>query len=111
MAISSASASETPSATLRVSASAAKTGSQQPREQRLGKVPGDQRGYRDADLGAGQLERQRAVGALDELVAPAAGAGVGVDGAALEGGQGELGRDENRRARGQDHEGQQASRV
>ena len=40
---------------------------QQSGEHRLGQVAGDQGGDRDAQLGARQLERQRAVRALDEL--------------------------------------------
>ena len=41
---------------------------------------------------------------LDELVAASAGAGVGVDGAALQRGQRELGGDEERRACGEHDE-------
>ena len=77
---------------------------QQPRDQRLGQVTGDQRGDRDADLGAGQLERQRAVRPLHQLVAAPAGAGVGVDGAALQRRQRELGRHEHRGAGGEHDE-------
>ncbi len=87
---------------------AARTGAHQPRDQGFGEVTGDQRGDRDADLGAGELEGQRPVGALDHLVAAGAAAGVGVDGAALERGQRELGGHEDRGAEGQEDESEQA---
>ena len=45
------------------------------------------------------------------LVAPAAGAGVGVDGAAFQGGQRELGRHEHRRPEREDDEGQQGQQC
>ena len=107
VAISRASARARPSATFLVNDSPVEHGLEQPGDQRLGEVTGDQRGHGYADLRAGQLERQRAVGPLDHLVAPTAGAGVGVDGAAFQGGQRELGRHEHRRAEREEDEGQQ----
>ena len=107
VAIRSASANARPSATPWVNDIAANAGSQQPRDHRLGEVTGDQGGDRDAHLGAGELERQRAVRPLHHLVAAAAGAGVGVDRAALQRGQRELGRDEHRGAGGENEKAQQ----
>ena len=74
----------------------------------FGEITGDQRGDRDAELGAGQLERQRAVGAAGRRSSRQPPVrGVGVDGAAFQCGQRELGGDEHRRPRRQDDEGQQ----
>src|SRR5262249_37415954 len=53
------------------------------------------------------LKGQRLVGPLDQVVTPAAGAGVGVDGAAFQCRQRELGRYEHRCAHGEYDEGQQ----
>ena len=100
VAISSARASATPSThALGQRRSRSSGGVQQRGDDGFGEVTGGQRGDRDAELRAGQLERQGAVRLLDEAVAPAAGLGVGVDGAALQRGQRELGGDEERRAR------------
>jgi hypothetical protein len=83
-------------------------GVEQPGQHRLGQVTGGQRGDRDAELRAGKLEGQRAVGALDHRVAAGAGAGVGVDGAAFQRGQRELCSDEQGGADGQNDDRQQA---
>jgi hypothetical protein len=80
---------------------------EQPGDHGLGQIAGDQGGDGNADLGAGQLERQRAVCPLDHRVAWAAGSGVGVHRAAFQRGQGELGGDEDRGADGEQREKQQ----
>ena len=104
VAISSASANARPPATSGGQRHRREDRLQQTRHQRLGEIAGDQRGDRDAHLGARELERQRAVRPLHELVAAPAGAGVRVDRAALQRGQRELGGDEHRRACGEHDE-------
>ncbi len=109
VAISSASASARPSASpgqRRSRRTAARRGA----PQRFGEIAGDQGGDRDAQLGAGQLERQRLVRPLHERRGGRR-CGVGVDGAAFQRGQRELGRDEQGGTRGQHHEAEQRSRV
>ena len=78
----------------------------------LGDVAGDQRGDRDGELAAGELERQVAVGALRRrgpggrrLVATCR-----VDLAAFQRGEGELGRDGDRGAEREGDDGEQAER-
>ncbi len=85
-------------------------GIEQPGQDGLGQVAGGQRGDRDTQLRAGQLEGQRAMRFRDVLVAAVTGAGVRVDGAAFQGGQRELGGDEQRRPEGQHDDRQQAQR-
>ena len=108
VAISSANASAMPSTMLAGMPIAVSGACSSVRDDGFGQVTGGQRRDRDAELGAGELEGQRAVRLLDERVAPAAGLGVGVDGAAFQRGQRELGGDEHRRSRRQQQEGEQA---
>jgi hypothetical protein len=68
------------------------------------KIPGDQRGDRDSHLRAGELKRQRAVGPLDEPIAPPSGAGVGVYSAAFQRRQRELRSHEQRGPGGERYE-------
>ena len=80
----------------------------QGRDRGFGEVTGDQRRDGDPELGPGELERQVAVRALHDLRSPVADlVDVGVDLAALEAGQGELGGHEDRGAGGQRHERRQ----
>jgi hypothetical protein len=77
------------------------------------RITGDsQRGQRDADLRAGQLERQRLVRLLD-LLGPAVGpaADMAVHLASFQRGQGELGGHEDGGADGQNDDGENAEDV
>ena len=69
---------------------------QQRRERRLGEHADHQRGHGDAELGAGELEGQLAYGLQRALGTALAGLGGTLQLTALDGGQGELGRDEQR---------------
>ncbi len=74
---------------------------QQGGQGRLGEHADHQGGDGDAELGAGQLERQMPYGAQGARGAALAGLGGAFQLTALDGGQGELGRDEHRAGQGQ----------
>ncbi|MGX1512499.1 hypothetical protein RKD44_003787 [Streptomyces collinus] len=79
---------------------------QQHREGRLGQHADDQRGHRDAELGAGQLEGQGPYGLQGAVGTALTGLGGTLQVGALDGGEGELGRDEEGAGQGEE-EGQQ----
>jgi len=77
------------------------------RDRRLGQVTGEQRRDRDAELGAGQLERQFPQRPADCAGLPVAGLGPPLDLDPVDGDERELGGDEERVAGGQQDEGNQ----
>jgi len=80
---------------------------QQRCERGFGEVPGEQRGDRDAELGAGQLERELPQRPADRTCRPVPRLGVPADLGPVDGDERELGRDEERVAGGQQDEGNQ----